>query len=179
MSRLDGKVALVTGAARGTGEVIARLFAEEGARVVLADVLDSQGETVAHEIGEGASFQHLDVGSENDWKDGVVAVLERFGRLDVLVNNAALLHLASVEETSVEDLQRLIRVNQIGPFLGMRAAVPALRDAGGGSIVNVSSIDGLRGANGVFAYASTKWALRGMTKVAAVEFGKCPGGRLA
>jgi 3alpha(or 20beta)-hydroxysteroid dehydrogenase len=114
----------------------------------------------------------LDVTSEADWERAVAFAVERFGRLDVLVNNAAVLHLASLEDTALADFERVVRVNQIGPFLGMRAAAPALRAAGGGSIVNVASVDGLQGKNGVVAYAASKWALRGMSKVAAAELGR-------
>lgn len=172
MGRLDGKVALVTGAARGTGEATARLFAAEGARVLLGDVLDAQGEAVAKDLGESARYRHLDVTSESDWRDAVEAAEQRFGRLDVLVNNAAVLHMAALADTRLEDYERVVRVNQVGTFLGMRAVVEAMKRAGGGSIVNISSVDGLRGHNGVVAYAATKWAVRGMTRVAALELGK-------
>jgi 3alpha(or 20beta)-hydroxysteroid dehydrogenase len=172
MARLDGKVALVTGAARGTGEATARRFAAEGARVVLGDVRDELGEAVAKDIGDAAVYAHLDVTSESDWSRAVRATLERFGRIDVLVNNAGLLHLAALEDTSLDALERLIRVNQIGPFLGIRSVIAPMREAGGGSIVNVSSVDGLSAKNGVAAYASTKWAVRGITKVAALELGR-------
>jgi 3alpha(or 20beta)-hydroxysteroid dehydrogenase len=172
MGRLSGKVALVTGAARGTGAATARLFVEEGARVVLADVLDERGEARAKELGSSAAYVHLDVGSEEEWSRGVEATLQRFGSLQVLVNNAAVLHLASLPDTTRADFERVVRVNQLGPFLGMRAVVEPMRRAGGGSIVNVASIDALRGQNGVVAYAATKWALRGMTRVAAIELGK-------
>jgi 3alpha(or 20beta)-hydroxysteroid dehydrogenase len=172
MHRLDGKVALVTGAARGTGEQIARLFAAEGARVAVADVSEEAGHAVAKDIGDAACFLRLDVTSEADWRRAVAEVVERFGRLDILVNNAGLLHMASVEETTQEAFERLYRVNQLGPFLGMKTAVPALKAAGGGSIVNIASIDALTAKNGIIAYAGTKWALRGMTRVAALELGR-------
>jgi 3alpha(or 20beta)-hydroxysteroid dehydrogenase len=172
MGRLDGKVALVTGASRGTGAATARLFAEEGARVVLADVSDAGGEALARELGADARYVHLDVSQEDDWARGVGSALAAFGGLDVLVNNAALLHLAALEDTTVEACERLFRVNQLGAFLGMRSVVAPMRAAGRGSIVNVSSIDGLAGKNGVAAYAATKWAVRGLTKVAAVELGR-------
>jgi 3alpha(or 20beta)-hydroxysteroid dehydrogenase len=172
MGRLDGKVAIVTGAARGTGACIARLFAQQGARVVLADVLDDQGAAVAGELGAAAQFQHLDVASADDWRRGVDAALARFGRLDVLVNNAAVLHLAAIEATTADDFLRVVRVNQLGTFLGIQAAIAPMRDAGGGSIVNVASVDALRGQNGVGAYASSKWAVRGLTRVAALELGR-------
>lgn len=170
--RLEGKVAIVTGAARGTGERVARRFVAEGARVVLADVLEEPGRAVAAALGEAACFQPLDVSDERDWARGVEATLGRFGRVDVLVNNAAVLHIAPLADTTPEDFLRVVRVNQLGAFLGVRAVVEPMRRAGGGSIVNVSSVDGLRGQNGVVAYASTKWAVRGITRVAALELGR-------
>jgi len=172
MGRLDGKVAIVTGAARGTGAVTARLFVQEGARVVIADVSREGGEAVAAGLGDAACFVATDVTREADWARCVAEAETRFGALQVLVNNAALLHLGALEDTSLADFERLLRVNTIGPFLGIRAALPALKRAGGGSIVNVSSIDGLAAKNGVVAYATSKWGVRGLTKVAAVELGK-------
>lgn len=172
MGRLEHKVAIVTGAARGTGAATARRFVEEGAQVLLLDIQDEGGEKLAAELGDAAAYLHADVTSPADWQRAVDAAGERFGGLDVLVNNAGLLHLAALEDTEPETLERLFRVNQLGPFLGMRAAVAPLRARGGGSIVNVSSVDGLSAKNGVAAYASTKWAVRGMTKVAALELGR-------
>jgi 3alpha(or 20beta)-hydroxysteroid dehydrogenase len=172
MTRLEGKVAIVTGAARGTGEVVARRFAREGAKVVVADVLDELGGAVVRDLGEDAAYQHLDVGDEGDWGRGIAATLGRFGRIDILVNNAAVLHMAPIAETTAEDFLRVVRVNQFGTFLGIRSVCDAMKAAGGGSIVNVSSVDGLRGQNGVVAYASTKWAVRGITRVAALELGR-------
>ena len=172
MGRLQDKVAIVTGAARGTGEATARRFVREGARVVLADVNDELGSKVAAELGEAAHYVHLDVSAEADWARGVDEAVGGFGGLDVLVNNAGLLHLASLEDTTPEVMERLFRVNQLGPFLGTRAAVEPMKARGGGSIVNVVSVDGLSAKNGVAAYASTKWGVRGMSKVAALELGK-------
>jgi len=172
MGRLDGKVAIVTGAARGTGEQTARLFAEEGARVAIADVQEDRGRAVAAELGDAGLYVRLDVSSEASWSAAMDEVTGRFGRLDALVNNAGVLHMASIEDTGVSDFERLVRVNQLGPFLGMRAAVSPMRASGGGSIVNISSVDGLTAKNGVVAYAATKWAVRGMTRVAAIELGK-------
>jgi 3alpha(or 20beta)-hydroxysteroid dehydrogenase len=172
MVRLDGKVALVTGGARGTGEQVARLFAAEGARVAIGDVLEAEGEAVAQSLGDAALFTKLDVSSEADWARALERTLARFGALHVLVNNAAVLAMKPLEETTLAEYERHVRVNQIGPFLGMKAVTPALRAAGGGSIVNVSSVDGLSAKPHIVAYAATKWALRGMTRVAALELGK-------
>jgi 3alpha(or 20beta)-hydroxysteroid dehydrogenase len=172
MDRLAGKVALITGSARGTGAATARMFAREGAQVVLGDVLDERGAAVAKEIGAAAAYRHLDVRSESDWKAAVSATVERHGRIDVLVNNAAILLIRTLAETSRDDLLRLVEVNQLGPYLGIRAVIEPMRAGGGGSIVNVSSSDGVKGMNGVSAYASTKWALRGITKSSAVELGR-------
>ena len=171
MGRLDGKVAIVTGASRGQGEAEARLFVEEGARVVLGDVLDDEGEAVAKELGDAARYVHLDVRSESDWSRAVAAATA-FGPLGVLINNAAVTHFSAIVDTRVEDFERVVAVNQTGTFLGMRAVIEPMKAAGGGSIVNVSSIDGLQAKNGLVAYASTKWAIRGMTKVAALELGR-------
>lgn len=170
--RLAGKVALVTGASRGTGEATARLFAAEGARVVMGDLLDDLGAGVAKEIGDAAHYLHLDVGSETDWEHAVDTALGRFGGLDVLVNNAGILKMAAIEDTTVDDFERLVRVNQLGPFLGTRAVVEPMKARGAGSIVNISSIDGHMGMNGTIAYAATKFAVRGMTRVAALELGR-------
>jgi 3alpha(or 20beta)-hydroxysteroid dehydrogenase len=172
VGRLAGKVALVSGAARGTGAATARLFVEQGARVVLGDVNVAGCRALARELGPTARAVALDVGLEGDWERAVAHALAEFGRLDALVNNAALLHMAALEDTRVEDFERLVRVNQIGTFLGIRAVVAPMRSAGGGAIVNVSSVDGLAGKNGVVAYASTKWAVRGITRVAALELGR-------
>ena len=170
--RLSGKVALVTGSARGTGETTARLFVEQGARVAIADILEERGRALAKELGSAASFVALDVGSESDWKRGVALVVDQFGGLDVLVNNAAVLHIGAFEDTSLADYERVVRVNQTGTFLGMQAVIEPMRKAGRGSIVNISSVDGLRGHNGVIAYVASKWAVRGMTRTAALELGR-------
>ncbi len=172
MGRMDGKAAIVTGAARGTGAEIARLFAAEGAKVMLSDLRHEQGEALAAGLGEAAVYQPLDVSLVGDWERAVARALETFGRIDVLVNNAAVLHIGSLEQTGPDDLERLFRVNQLGPFLGIRAVAGPMREAGGGSIVNVVSSDGVKGMNGVVAYASTKWALRGITKSCAMELAR-------
>jgi 3alpha(or 20beta)-hydroxysteroid dehydrogenase len=170
--RLGGKVALISGAARGQGAVEARLFVAEGARVVVADVLDAEGEAVAAELGDAGRYVHLDVSQPDEWQAAVAGAEQAFGRLDVLVNNAGILRFASIENMPVEDYMQVVHVNQLGTFLGMKAAIPALRRAGGGSIVNISSIEGILAMGGTIAYASTKFAIRGMTKVAALELGR-------
>ncbi|MBW2272069.1 MAG: SDR family oxidoreductase [Deltaproteobacteria bacterium] len=172
MGRLEGKVAVVTGAARGTGEATARLFVAEGARVVIADVSDEAAEKVASTLGERALALHLDVGSEADWSHAVEETLHHFGGLDILVNNAGLLHMCAIEETTLADYERIVRVNQIGTFLGIRSVVEPMRSGEGGSIVNISSVDGCWAKNGLIAYSASKWAIRGMTRVAAIELGR-------
>ena len=172
MGRLDDKLVIVTGASRGTGESTARLLAEEGARVVLCDVLEEQGALVAKEIGGGARFLRLDVTSEESWRDVVATVTRDLGPIDALVNNAAVLHMAALDETELSDYQRVVGVNQVGVFLGMKHVAPGMKESGRGSIVNVSSIDGMSAKNGLVAYSASKWAVRGMTRVAAIELGK-------
>jgi 3alpha(or 20beta)-hydroxysteroid dehydrogenase len=169
MGRLDGKVAIVTGAARGTGAEIARAFDAEGAHSILVDVLDERGAGVADELSERATYRHLDVTSEDEWHDAVAEARERHGRVDVLVNNAAVLHLATIDMTTIEAWERVLRVNCLGPFLGARAVLPSMRAAGGGSIVNVGSIDSLTGTSLTAAYTTSKFGLRGFTKVIALE----------
>ncbi|MEM1110376.1 MAG: glucose 1-dehydrogenase [Pseudomonadota bacterium] len=169
--RLANKVAIITGAARGMGAATARLFIEQGAKVVIGDVLSDQGQALAAELGDNATFLHMDVSRKEDWEAAVRAA-ETFGPLNVLVNNAAILHVAAIADTSLEDYQRVIGVNQVGTFLGMQSVIAPMKAAGGGSIINFSSIDGLMSKNGIMAYSSTKWAVRGMTKSAAIELGQ-------
>ena len=171
MARVDGKVALISGAARGQGEADARLLAAEGAKVVIGDVLDEQGAAVATSIGDAARYHHLDVRRADDWQRVVAFAVSTFGRLDVLVNNAGIIKVGSIVELTVEDYLEVFEVNQLGCFLGMKAAIPAMRVAGGGSIINISSVGGLRGRPMTAAYAATKFAIRGMTKCAALEVG--------
>jgi 3alpha(or 20beta)-hydroxysteroid dehydrogenase len=171
MGRLDGKVAIVSGGARGQGEAEVRAFVEEGARVVFGDVLDTEGEAVAKDVGDDAVYQHLDVTSEDNWAAIVATAEERFGKVTVLVNNAGILRLNPLERTTLDEYMSVINVNQVGCFLGMRAVVPSMKAAGGGSIVNTSSTSGFVGTYGLIAYTASKFAVRGMTKVAAMELG--------
>ena len=171
MGKLEGKVALITGAARGQGEAEARLFAAEGAKVVIGDVLDEPGKKVAESIGESAVYVHHDVADEESWKAAIGAALSKWNRLDVLVNNAGILHVALVAQIELADYMRLVNVNQVGCLLGMKHAIPAMARSKGGSIINISSTAGLEGQPGIVAYVSTKWAIRGMTKSAAIECG--------
>lgn len=171
MGRLDGKVAIISGAARGQGEAEARLFAAEGAKVVLGDVLDDLGEAVAADIGDAARYVHLDVSNPDDWARAVETATS-LGRYQVLVNNAAILRPAAIEDTSLDDYMSVINVNQVGCFLGMKHALAPMRANGGGAIVNISSIDGIGSKNGLVSYSASKFAVRGMTKTAAIEWGR-------
>ncbi len=172
MSRVEGKIAIVSGASRGTGEATARLLEEEGAKVVIADVLEEEGRCVAADIGDRAHFIPLDVTQEDSWLRCVAETTQRFGAPTILVNNAGLLHIGALLDTEAAVVERLWRVNQLGPFLGMKSVALAMQEAGGGSIINVASVDGLSAKNGLAAYASTKWGIRGLTRVAALELGQ-------
>jgi 3alpha(or 20beta)-hydroxysteroid dehydrogenase len=171
MGRMDGRVALITGAALdgGQGAAEARMLAAEGARVILADVQDEAGEAMAQSIGDGARYVHLDVTDAAAWAALVDEALEREGCIDVLVNNAGIWHTGGLLDTSPEEYRRVVEINQTGVFLGMHAVAPSMRDAGSGSIVNISSAAGLRGDPAIHAYVASKWAVRGMTKAAAKE----------
>lgn len=169
MGKLEGKVALITGGARGQGAAEARLFASEGAQVVITDVLDDDGKQTAAGIGSAATFHHHDVTSEAEWTGIVESVLAEHGQLDVLVNNAGILAIAPLAMTTEADYRRVIDVNQVGVFLGMKAVVPHMVERQSGSIVNISSVAGLRAAPGMIAYGASKWAVRGMTKTVARE----------
>lgn len=172
MGKLDGRVALVTGAARGQGEAISRLFVDEGANVILGDVLDDLGEKVAVDLGGKARYVHLDVTSEGDWARAVDLAVREYGKLDALVNNAGVLHFASLADTTVEQFRHVVEVNQVGVFLGMKTAASVIAEAGGGTIVNTASINAFVGVAGTVAYAGSKWALRGMSRTAALELGQ-------
>ena len=167
--RLDGKVALVTGAARGIGAAVAHRFAEEGARLVLTDADESAVRQVAAGIGDRADAHAHDVTNEAAWDAVARRALESHGRIDVLVNNAGVFLAAPLAETTLEDFRRLQEVNQVGVFLGMRTIAPAMVARGSGSIINMSSVAGLIGSPLLTAYAASKWAVRGMTKTVAKE----------
>jgi 3alpha(or 20beta)-hydroxysteroid dehydrogenase len=170
--RLDGKVAIITGAARGQGAAEARLLAANGASVVLTDILAEQGEAVAADIGDAARFVEHDVASEAGWTKVVETAISAFGSVDVLVNNAAISKPLKLEDTDLATYQQVIEVNQVGVFLGMRAVLEPMKRAGGGSIINVASVAGLQGTSTLFAYTASKWAVRGMSKSAALELAR-------
>ena len=176
MGRLDGKVALISGGARGQGAVEGRMFVAEGAAVVLGDVLDDQGKKVEAEIranGGKATYVHLDVTREHDWRVAVATAVQAYGKLNVLVNNAGILFRSKIEETAVEDWDRIMAVNVKGVFLGTKYAIPAMRRAGGGSIVNISSVAGIgQSLHQEPAYAASKGAIRIFTKVTASQHAK-------
>ncbi|CAN1552243.1 FabG Dehydrogenases with different specificities (related to short-chain alcohol dehydrogenases) [Sphingomonadaceae bacterium] len=165
---LEGRIAIITGAASGQGAAEARLFASQGCFVVLTDVCED-GREVARTIGKRALFIRHDVANASDWQEVVNTALDAFGGIDILINNAGIYHAASLGETSVEDFDKMYNVNQKGPFLGMAAVSGPMADRGAGSIVNISSVGGLRGFGGEFAYCTSKWAVRGMTKCAAID----------
>ncbi|HJY95297.1 MAG TPA: SDR family NAD(P)-dependent oxidoreductase, partial [Streptosporangiaceae bacterium] len=173
MGRLDGKVALITGGARGMGKSHVRHFVAEGARVVFGDVLDDRGLAVAAGLGpQVCRYLHHDVTSEDGWAEAVALAVEAFGHLDVLVNNAGVLQFATIADMPLADFRRVLEVNAVGCWLGMKAVIDPMTKAGGGSIVNISSIEGFTGAEGLSAYSASKFAIRGMTKVAARELAR-------
>ncbi|GJN97086.1 3-alpha-hydroxysteroid dehydrogenase [Mycobacterium marinum] len=169
MGRVDGKVALISGGARGMGASHARLLVQEGAKVVIGDILDEEGKALAEEIGDAVRYVHLDVTQPDQWEAAVATAVDEFGKLDVLVNNAGIVALGQLKKFDLGKWQKVIDVNLTGTFLGMRAAVEPMTAAGSGSIINVSSIEGLRGAPAVHPYVASKWAVRGLTKSAALE----------
>ena len=176
MDRLKGKVALISGGARGQGAAEARLFVNEGAKVVIGDVLDDQANGTAKEINSkagprSAASVHLDVTRAADWRAAVETCAREFGGLDILVNNAGIFNTTGLEDTSEELWDAVVNINQKGVWLGMKFAVPAMRQRGGGSIVNISSVAGLTGSPGSTAYHGTKGAVRLLTKAAAVQYG--------
>jgi 3alpha(or 20beta)-hydroxysteroid dehydrogenase len=168
MNRLTGKIILISGGARGQGAAEARLCVAEGAKVVIGDVLEAQGHRLAEELGSAATFVRHDVTQEADWAKAVQTA-ESLGGLHGLINNAGIYQPATLMETDTALFERHMRINQLGCFLGMQAVVSMMERSGGGSIVNISSVAGLRGSPGAIAYSATKWALRGMTKAAAID----------
>ena len=174
MGRLDGKVALISGGARGQGAAEARLFASEGASVIFGDILDQPGQQVEAEIrelGGEATYLHLDVTSEAQWNQAVAAAVSRYGKLDILVNNAGVVSWGILEDTSEDEWDRVMDVNAKGVFLGTRAAIPEMRKAGGGSIINISSISGIIGQDSIQpVYNASKGAVRLLTKSTAIQY---------
>ncbi|WP_405166261.1 SDR family oxidoreductase [Nocardia sp. NBC_01499] len=171
MGRVQDKVALISGGARGMGAAHARLLASQGAKVVIADILADDGKALADELGDNAAYVQLDVTDPEQWKAAVEAAVQQFGRLDVLVNNAGIAGIAPLAETTPESWRKIIDINLTGTFLGMQAAVPAMLEHGG-SIVNISSVEGLRGSQGLHAYVASKFGVRGITKSVALEYAR-------
>jgi len=169
MRKLEGRVAVVTGGARGIGAATVRLFVAEGAKVVIADVLTQEGEALAKEVGEAARYVHLDVTSEVQWRETVDLAEREFGPVSILVNNAGIVDFGTIADQEYKTFQHVLDVNLVGPWLGMHVTVPSLRRAGGGVIVNVSSTAGLMGYSNLGGYVASKWGLRGLTKTAALE----------
>jgi 3alpha(or 20beta)-hydroxysteroid dehydrogenase len=169
MGRVDGKVAVISGGARGMGAAHARALVGEGAKVVIGDILDDEGKALADELGEAARYVHLDVTQPDDWEAVVSTAVNDFGSLSVLVNNAGIVALGQLGQFNLDKWHKVIDVNLNGTFHGIQAAVEPMKAAGGGSIINVSSIEGLRGAIMVHPYVASKWAVRGLTKSAALE----------
>ena len=171
MGRLQGKVAIITGGARGMGAATVRLFVAEGAKVLIADVLETEGQALAQELGANAAYLRHDVTDEASWQAVVAKAKADFGGIDVLVNNAGVLLFKTIQTTEKAEFERVININLIGTFLGTRIVGAELIARGKGSIVNISSVDGMKAANGLGAYCASKWAVRGFTKVAAMEYG--------
>lgn len=169
--RMDGRVALVTGGARGMGAAEVRRLVAEGAKVVITDVLDAEGEALAAELGEAAIYQHLDVTDEAGWEAVAKMAKETFGPVTALVNNAGIVLQVPIGQTTAEDFRKVLDVNLTGVFLGIKAIVPQMIEAGGGAIVNISSAAGLVGMPNLGAYCASKWGVRGLTKAAALDLG--------
>ncbi|MEE4024577.1 glucose 1-dehydrogenase [Gordonia sp. PKS22-38] len=169
MGRVDGKVALISGGSRGMGAAHARMLVDEGAKVVIGDILDDEGKALADDLGAAARYVHLDVTSPDDWTSAVSAAVDDFGALNVLVNNAGIVNGAELRKFRLDKWKQILDVNLTGTFLGMQAAVDPMIAAGGGSIINVSSVEGLRGSPWAHGYVATKWGVRGLAKSAALE----------
>jgi cyclopentanol dehydrogenase len=175
MGRLDGKVAIISGGARGQGATEARMFAKEGAKIVIGDLLNAEGQAVAAEIAElggDCTYVHLDVTSEDDWRAAVETAVSEYGKVDVLINNAGILMNGRVEDTTVEAWDAVLDVNAKGVFLGTRAVIEEMRKAGGGSIINISSVAGMIGSPNTTAYNASKGAVRLLTKSTAIQYGR-------
>lgn len=172
MSDFNGTVALISGGARGMGASHAKALVSQGAKVVIGDILAEEGQALAHELGDAGHFVHLDVTDENAWQAAVSAAEEAFGAVNLLINNAGIVTYGTVADMDLATFRRTIDINLIGVFLGMQAAVPSLRKAGGGTIINISSTAGMMGYAQIGAYVASKWAVRGLTKTAAMELGK-------
>ena len=171
MGRFDGTVALISGGARGMGAAHVRGLVAEGAKVVFGDILDDEGKRLEEELGDSAHYIHLDVTKEDDWKQAVAAAERDYGPISLLVNNAGIVAYGPVDEMDPDEFRRVIDINLTGTFLGMHFAVPSLRKAGGGAIINISSTAGLMGYATIAAYGASKWGVRGMTKAVAMELG--------
>lgn len=167
--RVAGKVAIVTGGAQGMGEAHVRTLVHHGARVVIADLNERRGKDLADELGDAAIFVHLDVTNAANWQKVVSTANDRFGEVTVLINNAGILMLNRVDDVPLDDYRKVIEVNQVGALLGMQAVIPSMKRTLGGSIINISSTAGMVGIANNFAYTASKWAVRGMTKAAALE----------
>ncbi|MDX1887128.1 SDR family oxidoreductase [Mycolicibacterium sp. 120270] len=169
--RLAGRIAVVSGGARGMGASHVRALASEGASVVFGDILDGDGEVVAKEVGDAARYVHLDVTEPDDWQRAVATAVDEFGGVDILVNNAGILNIGTIEDYPLSEWQRILDINLTGVFLGIRAVVPPMKQAGRGSIINISSIEGMAGTIACHGYTATKFAVRGLTKSTALELG--------
>lgn len=167
---LQGRTVIITGGARGIGAAITRVMADEGAHVVVTDILDDDGKALDQELGAHAIYQHLNVTDERQWHDVVAAAEKTFGPVSVLVNNAGIVEFGHIDEQSPESFRRVLDINLTGAWLGMRAVIPSMRRAGDGCIVNISSTAGLMGYANNGAYVASKWGMRGLTKTAALEF---------
>ncbi len=169
MGRVDGKVAIISGGAQGMGEAHARLLVAEGAKVVISDILDEKGNALADELGEATRYVHLDVTQPEEWQAAVALAVNEFGSLNVLVNNAGIVNGSPIAKFRLDKWRQILDVNLTGTFLGIQASVDAMIAAGGGSIINVSSVEGLRGAPWAHGYVASKWGVRGLAKSAALE----------
>ena len=169
--RLTGKVAVVSGGARGMGASHVRSLVDEGAKVVFGDILDTEGEAVAKDVGAHSRYLHLDVTQPGDWERVVTAAVDDFGGVDILVNNAGIINVGTIEDYEFTEWQRILDINLTGVFLGIRAVVPTMKAAGRGSIINISSIEGMAGTVACHGYTATKFAVRGLTKSTAMELG--------